>query len=50
MAIETRFPIFPKDVLIHMSSVNQISIMIYGYVALFCNHSIIRGMCVLIRI
>ena len=50
MATETRLPILPKDVLIHMSSFKQISIMIYGYMALFRNHSMIRGMCVLIRI
>ena len=31
MATETRLPILPKDVLIHMSSFKQISIMIYGY-------------------
>ena len=50
MAIGTRFPIFSKDILIHMSSFEQISILIYVYVDLFHNNSMIRGMCVLIRI
>ena len=50
MAIGTRFPIFLEDILIHMSSFEQISILIYGYVVLLHNNSMIRGMCVLIRI